>query len=219
MLASLVWGALCTVAVGWYFAFTAKAGYSPKIGNGILYVATRTTSQICDEWDIRFIDRHPVFQGAAMAIQYPENRGYMQRRYRSPFDPTSTDPKDIAMSSKIPETTISLCGWPWLALEAEESVPNLLSGLPQVSTIKGGFSVAIPYGHVNPTRAIPWWPVWPGFLADTAIFAVPILPIVSIAFSRLTRNRRLRRGLSPRCKYPIGSSPNCSECGNSLAAN
>ncbi len=59
--------------------------------------------------------------------------------------------------------------------------------------------------------AIPFRPIWPGFAINTIFYAVFLwLPFV------LRRFIRVRRGLCPKCAYPMGESAVCSECGRAL---
>ncbi len=65
-------------------------------------------------------------------------------------------------------------------------------------------------------RAIPLLP-WPGIFIDGPLYGLTAWLLVHAA--RLARGRiRTRRGLCPRCAYPVGAStppasPVCSECG------
>jgi len=75
---------------------------------------------------------------------------------------------------------------------------------------------------VNLSRsfAIPARAVWPGFAVNTLFYAV-VFAILWIAvragyvfvFRYWSRGRR---GLCPRCAYPMGGSDKCSECGKTL---
>ena len=55
-------------------------------------------------------------------------------------------------------------------------------------------------------------PIWSGFVVNTLFwgFALWMLFVLNPA---LHRRLRLKRGLCPSCKYPIGVSPVCTECG------
>ena len=58
-------------------------------------------------------------------------------------------------------------------------------------------------------------PIWPGFAINT-IFYAAILWLLAWGASVLRRFLRLRRGLCPKCAYPMGESSVCTECGNAL---
>ncbi|MFT3685983.1 MAG: hypothetical protein QM783_13860 [Phycisphaerales bacterium] len=58
----------------------------------------------------------------------------------------------------------------------------------------------------------PLDPIGIGFVANTLIYAAMLwLPVLALDMVR--RRRRRSRGLCERCKYPVGASAVCSECG------
>ena len=61
-------------------------------------------------------------------------------------------------------------------------------------------------------RVLPLRPFWPGFVVNTIFYAA----LLWLPFA-LRRFVRLRRGLCPKCAYPIGESSVCTECGGALA--
>ncbi len=64
---------------------------------------------------------------------------------------------------------------------------------------------------------LPIRPVWPGF-AINAIFYAAILWLLIPGPFALRRLLRVRRGLCPKCAYPMGESSVCTECGKALPA-
>ncbi len=68
---------------------------------------------------------------------------------------------------------------------------------------------------LHQSRLIPLRPIWPAFVINSLICALALV-MLSFAFKRARRWMRLRRCLCPVCKYPYGSSQQCSECGASL---
>ena len=62
----------------------------------------------------------------------------------------------------------------------------------------------------------PMRPVFPGFPANTLLFAAAIWTII-LGPSTLRRYLRRRRGLCITCGYPIGDSSVCPECGAELS--
>ncbi len=62
---------------------------------------------------------------------------------------------------------------------------------------------------------VPIRPVWPGFAVNT-LFYTAILWLLIWGLSTLRRFLRLRRGLCPKCAYPMGESAVCTECGKPL---
>ncbi|GEM_PF-1686215 len=63
--------------------------------------------------------------------------------------------------------------------------------------------------------AIPFYAVWPGFLVNTLLYALVLWLLWGGPF-RLRRFIRVRRGLCPKCAYPMGESAGCTECGKTL---
>ncbi|MCC6322545.1 MAG: hypothetical protein IT438_14045 [Phycisphaerales bacterium] len=61
---------------------------------------------------------------------------------------------------------------------------------------------------------MPTLPYWPGLLANTAFWGLP-LPLLVLATTALRRARRQRRGLCTTCAYDLSAaaSPVCPECG------
>jgi hypothetical protein len=65
------------------------------------------------------------------------------------------------------------------------------------------------------TFPLPTRPFWFGFAANTVFYAAILwLPICALFILR--RFLRIRRGLCPRCTYPMSQSSVCTECGKRL---
>ena len=64
-------------------------------------------------------------------------------------------------------------------------------------------------------RWIGYLPIWPGFAVNTLFYAGLLWLLILGPFA-LRRLIRRRRGLCPKCAYPIGESFVCSECGCEL---
>ena len=58
-------------------------------------------------------------------------------------------------------------------------------------------------------------PLWPGFAVNTLFYAAILWFLIRGPFA-LRRSLRLRRGLCPKCAYPMGESAVCTECGKTL---
>ena len=67
----------------------------------------------------------------------------------------------------------------------------------------------------DPLSFLPFHPAWPGFAINT-IFYATILWLLLLGAIALRRFLRVRRGLCPKCAYPIGESAVCTECGIAL---
>ncbi len=68
---------------------------------------------------------------------------------------------------------------------------------------------------IQSQRGLPLSPYWPGFGVDVLFYAT-LLWLLSCMAIAVRRFIRLRRGLCPLCKYPIGLSAVCTECGQDL---
>jgi len=88
-------------------------------------------------------------------------------------------------------------GWPVLAVEG-------------AVWYKGGPS---PVGC--PLWRVPLLPIWPGFAVNTLFYAAILWLVIPGPFV-LRRLIRRRRGLCPKCVYPMGESAVCTECGRDL---
>ena len=64
-------------------------------------------------------------------------------------------------------------------------------------------------------KILPLRPIWPGFLANTLIFAAPLWLLIPGPFV-LRRFIRVKRGLCVKCAYPMGESAVCTECGKAM---
>jgi hypothetical protein len=67
-------------------------------------------------------------------------------------------------------------------------------------------------------RPLPLRPSWPGFAINTALYAAILWLLFALggtpfALRQWRRGRRIKRGLCPKCAYPVGTSDRCTECG------
>lgn len=69
--------------------------------------------------------------------------------------------------------------------------------------------------RIRSFRALPLIPFWPGLLINTLCWTL-LLWFLTQAACAARRRLRTRRGLCPWCAYPVGSAPNCAECGAAL---
>ena len=65
-------------------------------------------------------------------------------------------------------------------------------------------------------HTVPLRPIWLGLLFNTLFYATLLWLAIPGPFA-LRRLLRVRRGLCPKCAYPMGESAVCSECGRELA--
>ena len=79
--------------------------------------------------------------------------------------------------------------------------------------------VLLPDGSANATedRLLPTLMIWPGFAINTLFYAT-ILGALFAVPAALRRKRRIKRGLCPKCAYPVGTSAVCTECGTPVTS-
>ena len=62
---------------------------------------------------------------------------------------------------------------------------------------------------------LPLDPIWPGFAVNTLFYAAVLWLLIPGPFV-LRRFIRMKRGLCPKCAYPMGEAAVCTECGEEL---
>jgi hypothetical protein len=99
------------------------------------------------------------------------------------------------------------CHWNQLPGNARWTSPRRIIG--------GIESKGVSLGPRGERAVIPLRPLWPGFVINTALFAlVPwMLLMVPIWLRALWRRRRR---LCTACGYPVGAGSTCTECGAAL---
>ncbi len=130
-------------------------------------------------------------------------------------DPQNTDP----MPSEIAPA------WGGLAapFEAEYDYRDIHgSGWPVISMwceYANGSTVirGLELDRSQPFTAMPLDVTWPGFAVNTLFYSAILWLGIRGPFI-VRRFIRVRRGRCARCGYPIGSSPQCTECGHQLSA-
>ncbi len=67
-------------------------------------------------------------------------------------------------------------------------------------------------------RIIPYRPIWRGFVVNTLLYATILWLLIHGPFGvrRFRGFLRMKRGLCPKCAYPMGESTVCTECGCAL---
>ena len=114
-------------------------------------------------------------------------------------------------------------GWPTASLCGYEIVEQDRSGVRSteyrwaLSAQEGRPPVGQSWGAGR--LPFPCRPIWSGFLVNTVLYAVVVSSLIygPLALCRsIRRSSRARRGLCPKCAYPMGESGVCSECGRLL---
>ena len=104
-------------------------------------------------------------------------------------------------------------GWPMIALWNEGEVDE-----HGEYKYQGAIVTHIPI-YTGPMmlgyRTLPLRPFWPSFAVNTIFYAAVLWLLIPGPFA-LRRLIRQRRGLCPKCAYPMGESAVCTECGAEL---
>lgn len=104
-------------------------------------------------------------------------------------------------------------GWPWKSLRHfDRTELTNVKFMQQYLSFRNQPRIASADadGFLLPTR-----PILSGFVLNSLLYAA-VLWVVFVGVPASRRYIRLRRGLCPRCGYPIGASDRCSECGAAL---
>lgn len=118
-------------------------------------------------------------------------------------------------STPVEERLVLAHGWPRPALWVELR-RDPVSAFPRLEAVGG---IRTPWnwsgGSLEPVvlpKTLPWRPVWSGLLINTVLFAA-IMWLIGRALIGGRHLIRRRRGLCPKCAYPMGESSICPECG------
>jgi hypothetical protein len=158
---------------------------------------------------------------------------YVADRRLAPH-PLFSNPKLRDMGRESFELELHLAGWPMpgLAFETWEEVilePRSPESMrrrrtrpteghpPQSNWWARGIPIDAIQGSLRlpAYKPLPIRPCWPGFAVNTLFYAAILWLLIPGPFA-LRRLIRRRRGLCPRCAYPVGASSTCSECGRPL---
>jgi hypothetical protein len=115
-------------------------------------------------------------------------------------------------------------GWPLPSLRGTRWAFDAYGGQMHIAAVARWQTTAdethrysIPW-HRGPVRFIlPCEPMLGGFAVNTVCYAALAWLLVSLA-TMLRRRRRIKRGLCPKCAYPVGPSEVCTECGKPVGA-
>ena len=106
---------------------------------------------------------------------------------------------------------VNAYGWPFISMWQD----FVYTGGGYGSTLVRGLQLAFLPPDGGLARAVPLRPIWPGFAVNTLLYGTLFCLLICLAIA-VRRFLRLRRGLCPKCAYPMGESAVCSECGNEL---
>ena len=80
---------------------------------------------------------------------------------------------------------------------------------------KAGGLIITPWDRSHQAVSFPLLPIWPGFAINTIFYATLLWLLIPGPFA-LRRFLRVRRGMCPKCAYPMCESAVCTECGCGL---
>jgi hypothetical protein len=114
------------------------------------------------------------------------------------------------------------CGWPCRALtgEIEDTRPGRTQPPNEWSQSRNALVIgtnarSAAWRHPRGLMVLPLAPLWPGFVVNTAFYGAILWLLIPGPFA-LRRFVRVKRGLCPKCAYPMGESDVCTECGKGL---
>ena len=108
-------------------------------------------------------------------------------------------------------------GWPMLAMSGWMRVTRTVQGPPTIVKEEGLKEIGPlrlgPFStQATSRRMLPLRPLWAGFTINTMLYATTLWLLFGAPFM-LRRRRRIKRGLCPKCAYPVGTNERCTECG------
>ena len=209
----LLLGAVVNVAVAWGAAlvdpFVVKPEVRGALGTETVWVWTRV--------GVKHIFFRSMGSGSSV-------RG-------EPDFPTDIMPSWLVFEGPTPEhkarkqmreiRTIDGRGWPAISMWCEHERWYWGPGPEETIPLQGGIETGLPdwerfrLSSLQLKRVLPLRPTWPGFAINTLFYAMVLWSLIRGPFA-LRRFLRLRRGLCPKCAYPMGESSVCTECGGSL---
>lgn len=112
-------------------------------------------------------------------------------------------------------------GLPWLTMTYRAVQTQVWNEPGDIEMrIMDGIPLTVPFRYEpRKLRALPLRIIWTGFVANSIVLGAGIwigLWLVTLGPLRLRRHLRIKRGLCPKCAYPAGKSPICTECGKPL---
>jgi hypothetical protein len=127
----------------------------------------------------------------------------------------------------VPEQWVLQAGWPKRSMfvSREIETPAIESGFMQPAShppasLADGLPIPAGLSKLKqlPSRYLPTRPHWPGFAANTLLYAFAAWSLCGGPWWIIRKQLRKRRNQCPACGYPRGTSPICTECGAPLPA-
>jgi len=213
----LVAGVVTTVVVAWVGVLLGDCLNRIDTVGDDLPKTTRATTALCTEtstWLVPSLDKPPRFGDVNWYEKYIAGL-----RFRPGGPPDFLFTLEDAGYSFYPRVTWTYldAGWPfrtvhgWSCVATKEfstvvksAREGLIENVPALLPLKG-----LPH-----TVSLPYYPLWPGFIANTLIYAA-LWWLLFTGLVAARRARRVRRGLCTRCAYDLRGVTLgvCPECG------
>ena len=110
-------------------------------------------------------------------------------------------------------------GWPFRCLRCYWKGGKIRGGVDlgggrRNYQLENGVQTSISFPNDAP-RNLPLIPIWHGLLLNV-LFYTSLLMSARMLHGTVRQHMRVRRGLCPKCAYPMGESSVCTECGIAL---
>jgi len=213
----LILGAIVNVAVAWGFAMKWPSLHfiqDEKPLEGEVLAAWK-------QYGGASLPAPLTSKGGRMVNDSPDggryHRGFPRQMRHQAFDVLAITLTSIAINDGSGDGVLNdwkvmrvRTGWPVLALQGG----SVWSRTEQSYNVTDGLAVqpAMVQPGVKENTLLPLRPIWPGFAINTVFYATVLWLLFAAPFA-LRRWRRIKRGLCPKCAYPVGTSDVCTECG------
>jgi hypothetical protein len=190
----LLAGALLNVAVAWGLAmFLPLQGGHFHIG-----WVVPTTEPV---WDLHVESRQGALHIKSTAVMYRDSG---PEHHLPAWSRASKAPAEADLDS--PPVNEQARGWPLLALYCWDYHHAEYEN-----------AIMLTWPNRPTRRPLPLMPIVPGFVVNTLFYAA-VLWLAILGPFALRRFVRVKRGLCPKCAYPMGEAAVCTECGKTLPA-
>ena len=220
----LLLGAVVNVAVAWgcallidlhlYVGSPSFSGFSlEKIASGHYWVVA--ANERCGGAILRSFVESPEQHSMAEEVHWRWAEG--APRLRLPSWSRAAIPKFDSAVNRRQGQVVKGFGWPWLSLwvSFHEIRPSGTTGTTKVAVERWtGLAVSSGAKLLDPPKALPLIPIWPGFAINT-IFYAAILWLLTLGPFTARRIIRRRRGHCIKCGYDLRGTYDggCPECG------
>ena len=206
----LLAGAVVNVAVAWGIALAVEPVVNDSWNTGM----TRSSG---DYWSVSQIRRPGSLHAGSARFREVPAPDHVDTPGPADLAPSWSgfDVPSLEFASGLADSDCRMVdarGWPALTLWYESDTPDGW----EATGIAGGIKLSGYWEHeYRIPKALPLRPIWSGFAVNTVFYAAILWLLIPGPFA-LRRFIRVKRGLCPKCAYPMGESAVCSECGKSF---